>query len=69
MDSIRAYTSQFHSPDQYTSDEPETFISRPAFLVELEARARYYGSRIGKEYAEGFLAVEPLAVASLAHLL
>ncbi len=69
MESIRAYTSQFHAPDTYTSDEPETFISRPAFLMELEARARYYGSRIGTDYAEGFLAVEPLAVASLADLL
>lgn len=69
MDSIRAYTSQFHAPGEYTSDEPETFISRPAFLMELEARARYYGSRIGTDYAEGFLAVEPIAVASLADLL
>jgi hypothetical protein len=68
MDSILAYRSQFHSPDAHTSDEPETFISRPAFITELEARARYYGSRIGADYAEGFLAVEPLAVASLADL-
>ena len=69
MDSIRAYTSQFHAPGDYTSDEPETFISRPAFLLELEARARYYGSRIGTEFAEGFLAVEPLGVGSLSALL
>ncbi len=69
MESIRAYSSQFHAPDSYTSDEPETFISRPAFLMELEARARYYGSRIGTDYAEGFLAIEPIAVGSLTDLL
>lgn len=69
MESIRAYSSQFHAPDSYTSDEPETFISRPSFLMELEARARYYGSRIGTDYAEGFLAIEPIAVASLTDLL
>jgi hypothetical protein len=56
-------------PDTYSSDEPETFISRPGFLEEIEARARYYGGRIGTTYAEGFLAVEPLAVASLSVLL
>lgn len=69
MESIRSFTSQFHAPEAYSSNEPETFISRPAFLMELEARARYYGSRIGTDYAEGFLAVEPLAVASLTELL
>jgi bacillithiol biosynthesis deacetylase BshB1 len=69
MESIRAFASQFHVPDTYSSDEPETFISRPGFLEEIEARARYYGGRIGTTYAEGFLAVEPLAVASLSVLL
>lgn len=69
MDSIRAYTSQFHAPEEYSTDEPQTFISRPAFLIELEARARYYGSRIGTEYAEGFLAIEPIAVTSLTDLM
>ncbi|MEN9281342.1 MAG: bacillithiol biosynthesis deacetylase BshB1 [Bacteroidota bacterium] len=69
MASIRAFASQFHVPGTYTSDEPETFISRPGFLEEIEARARYYGGRIGTTYAEAFLAVEPLAVASLSALL
>lgn len=68
MASVRAFASQFHVPDVYATDEPETFISRPGFLEEIEARARYYGSRIGTTYAEGFLAVEPLAVASLSAL-
>lgn len=69
MRSIRAFSSQFYLPDLYTADEPMTFISRPGFLDEIEARARYYGSRIGTEYAEAFLAVEPLSVSSLSVLL
>lgn len=69
MEAIKAYTSQFHLPAAYTSDEPQTFISRPGFLDEIEARARYYGSRIGTQYAEAFLSVEPLAVRSLSVLL
>ncbi|MBU3698838.1 MAG: bacillithiol biosynthesis deacetylase BshB1 [Candidatus Kapabacteria bacterium] len=69
MASIRAFASQFHVPEAYSSDEPQTFISRPGFIEEIEARARYFGGRIGTQYAEGFLAVEPLAVKSLADLL
>lgn len=65
MDSIKAFSSQFYLPDLYTSDEPTTFISRPGFLEEIEARALYLGSRIGVRYAEAYLAVEPLAVPSL----
>lgn len=67
--SIKAYGSQFHNPTGYQSDEPETFISRPGYIEELEARARYYGSRIGTTYAEAFYAVEPLAVPTLSVLL
>lgn len=68
MASIRAFASQFHVPDAYASDEPQTFISRPGFIEEIEARARYFGGRIGAQYAEGFLAIEPLAVRSLVDL-
>lgn len=67
--SIKAFASQFHLPDLYNSNEPVTFISRPGYLDELEARSRYFGSRIGTTYAEAFLAVEPLAVDSLSKLL
>ncbi|MCO6466203.1 MAG: bacillithiol biosynthesis deacetylase BshB1 [Bradyrhizobiaceae bacterium] len=62
---ILAFASQFHAPNTYTSDEPETLISRPAFLAEVEGRARYYGSRFGVTFAEAFKSVEPLAVDSL----
>lgn len=69
MASVKAFSSQFHLPDLYTSSESTTFISRPEFLPEIEARAAYYGSRIGVRYAEAFLAIEPLAVPSLSALL
>lgn len=69
MASIRAFTSQFHVPEEYSTTEEETFLSRPEFLQEIEARALYFGSRIGVRYAEAFLAIEPLGVPSLSVLL
>lgn len=66
---IKAYGSQFHLPEAYSSDEPETFLSRPVFLTEMESQARYYGSLIGTTYAEAFTSVEPLSLSSLSALL
>ena len=65
MRAIRAFASQFHVPEHYTSNEPETLLSNPEFLLTIEARERYYGSRIGTTYAEGFKAVEPIGLESL----
>ena len=48
---MHAFASQFHDP---SSTEPQTKLSQRSFLDELEARARYFGSMIGVEYAEGF---------------
>lgn len=69
MAAIRAYASQVYVPGAYSSDEPETFISRPETLEMLEARARYWGSLIGVRYAEGLLCIEPLGLRSLSMLL
>ena len=52
MKAIRAFSSQFHSPD---SREPITYISTPEFLYFLEARAREMGHPAGFEYGEGFI--------------
>lgn len=65
INSVKAYGSQFHVPETYNSNEPETFLSRPVFLTELESRARYYGTQLGVTYAEAFKAVEPIVVNSL----
>lgn len=68
MDSVRAFASQFHVPEAYASDEPQTHLTREDFLVEVEARARYFGSLIGVSYAEAFVSSEPLGVPSLSML-
>lgn len=69
MASIKAYVSQVYVPERYQSNEPDTLLSRPEFLETIEARARYWGSLIGAQYAEGFLLVEPLGLRSLGVLL
>ena len=53
---LAAFASQFSVPGQAASgDEPETFISSPAFFEWVEARARTYGYRIGAAYGEPLL--------------
>jgi bacillithiol biosynthesis deacetylase BshB1 len=53
---LRAFASQVHHADYAASPgEPETFISNPAFLDWIEARARTYGYRIGATYGEPLL--------------
>ena len=65
IEAVKAHRSQFHDPD---STEPETFISRPGFLGEVEAQSRYYGSLIGARYGEPFVVREYLSIGDpLAH--
>lgn len=59
LEAIRAYRSQFYNP---SSMEPETFISRPEFLEELEVQNRYYGALIGARYGEPYIIREYLAI-------
>jgi len=59
MNAIRAYTSQFYSPE---SKEPTTRIAEKGFLREIEGRTRYYGSLIGVEAGEPFYVREALNV-------
>ena len=56
---IKAHRSQFHDAD---STEPETYISRPEFLEEVEAQNRYYGTLIGARYGEPFVVREYLSI-------
>src|SRR5690606_18717161 len=51
--SIQAYRSQFHS-EEYVSDEPQTYISKPDFLEYIEGRAREYGKYIEAKFAAGY---------------
>jgi bacillithiol biosynthesis deacetylase BshB1 len=57
MKTVYAYETQFHNPN---IDGPETFISQPKFLKFLEARARYFGFKIGKDYGEAFYCEEEI---------
>jgi N-acetylglucosamine malate deacetylase 1 len=57
MEAVYAYGTQFHNP---ASTEPETFISQPIFIKYLEARAQYFGFKIGKEYGEAFFCEEEI---------
>jgi bacillithiol biosynthesis deacetylase BshB1 len=48
---IKAFKSQFFDA---SSQEPETYISKPGFLKMIEARAIEYGHAIGTQHGEGF---------------
>ncbi len=73
MESIKAYSSQVHVASTKdavsTSEEPQTFISRPEFMEMLEARARYFGSIIGVRYAEGFQSIDAVGFPNFNHWL
>lgn len=56
---IHAHVSQFHNP---ASTAPQSRVSTPQFLREIEARDRYFGALIGTEYAEAFYVREALHV-------
>jgi N-acetylglucosamine malate deacetylase 1 len=55
MEAMRAFETQFYKPG---SVEPETFISKPNFIKFIEARAAFYGFKIGKDYGEPFFCEE-----------
>ncbi len=62
MESILAYATQFHNP---ALNEPNTYISSPAFLETVKSRALSFGKRIGVQYAEGFISTKWLGVKSM----
>lgn len=67
MDSIKAYTTQFHTnPDGFKGTQ--TYISSPDFLDAIVSRARLMGKRIGVKYAEGFLSQKNIGISSLESL-
>lgn len=57
MKSVYAYSTQFYDPE---SREPATYISDPKFVKYLEARSRFYGFQIGKDYGEPFYSEEDI---------
>lgn len=57
MKAVYAYKTQFFNPE---SREPETFISQPNFVKYLEARAKVFGFKIGKDFGEPFYCEEEI---------
>lgn len=66
MKAIRAHASQLHNPKSW---EPETRLSRPDFLDRIETDAKFYGQRIGVQYAEPFFSYAPIGVRNPLELL
>ncbi len=62
MAAVKAYKSQFHDPN---SIEPETVISSPGFLKNIEERASDLGRIIGVKYGEGFITPRYVGVKDL----
>ena len=61
MESIAAFSSQFHDP---ASKEPDTPISSPFFLEFVKGRCSVFGRMIGTRYAEGFVVGRPPGIKS-----
>ncbi|TVQ65372.1 MAG: bacillithiol biosynthesis deacetylase BshB1, partial [Balneolaceae bacterium] len=60
---IAAFASQFNVADP--GDEPATYISDPAFIESVRARARLLGHMGGYTYGEGFIsAKKPVPLSS-----
>jgi bacillithiol biosynthesis deacetylase BshB1 len=60
MKAVKAYRSQFHSPDRAGAESDETRIGRPDFLDSIETRDKQYGGYIGAKYGEPFLVREAM---------
>jgi N-acetylglucosamine malate deacetylase 1 len=61
MESVKAYSTQFNSPG---NEEPQTYISTPAYYETLIARHKMFGKRIGVEYGEGFISEKKIGISS-----
>ena len=61
---VRAHASQLGA-----GPGPDTYLTAPGFLDEIEARARVLGAAIGARYGEGYRAAGPLAVSDARALL
>jgi bacillithiol biosynthesis deacetylase BshB1 len=61
LDLARCFSSQLHRGETGADDFP-TLISRPDFLLRIEARSRAWGRRAGVEFGEPLFAPQQLAV-------
>jgi len=61
LDLARCFSSQLHRGEEGEGEFP-TLISRPDFLLRIEARARAWGRRAGVEFGEPLFSPQSLAV-------
>jgi hypothetical protein len=61
LESVLCYRTQFFNPDL---DEPQTYISSPAFFESIKARSMMLGKRIGVQYAEGYITKKMIGISS-----
>jgi N-acetylglucosamine malate deacetylase 1 len=61
--SVIAYKTQFYNPE--TNGGIQTYISTPAFLDSVVARAAMFGKMIGVEYGEGFISKKAIGIKNL----
>jgi bacillithiol biosynthesis deacetylase BshB1 len=59
LESVLCYKTQFFNPDL---NEPQTYISSPAFFESIKARSMMLGKRIGVQYAEGYITKKMIGV-------
>lgn len=57
LKAVLCYKSQFHNPAA-KAFKGKTDLATPAFLENVEARARFWGIRIRRRYAEAFTCAE-----------
>lgn len=67
MDAVLAYKTQFNSTN--TEDGPSTYISDPAFMESIKARAKEFGRNTNVNYAEGFTCKKILGVNDIFQLI
>ncbi len=61
LESIKAYSTQFYNPEL---DEPQTYISTPAYFETIISRHKMFGKRIGVDYAEGYITEKRIGIKS-----
>ncbi|MCW3081726.1 bacillithiol biosynthesis deacetylase BshB1 [Segetibacter sp.] len=59
LESVLCYKTQFFNPDL---NEPQTYISSPAFFDSIKARSMMLGKRIGVQYAEGYITKKMIGI-------
>lgn len=59
MESVKAYGTQFNATND---EEPQTYISTPAYFDTIISRHKMFGKRIGVEYGEGFITEKRIGI-------